>query len=106
MKIYLSPQVSTSGDRIQYSFDKDVVKVEYKGKKDVFNFLAMPDGVAENITSELSFCPIISAKRVNGELMVELLNQIDINATESEKFPKWIDYKEYKEPSPPKRGEK
>lgn len=106
MKIYLSPQVSNDNEKIHYSFDKDVVIARYKGEKDTFNFSSMPNGVAEDITTTLSLNPIISAKRENGELWVELFNLIGLDATEGDKFPNWIGYKDYKEPNPSKRGEK
>lgn len=102
MKIYLSPQVSEDNEKIHYSFDEDIIIARYMGQRDTFNFSSMPNGVAEDIATTLSLNPIISAKRENGELWVELFNLIGLDATEEEKFPEWIDYKGYNKTTPPK----
>lgn len=108
MKIYLSPQVPlNSDDRIKYEFEEDIIKVTLPdGTSDVFDFTKFPDGELqledENgnslIDTELTFNVIISAKRVDGELSVELVNYIGDDASESERFPEWIDHTDYDPP--------
>lgn len=108
MKIYLSPQTPlNSDDRIKYEFEEDVIKVTLPdGTSDVFDFTKFPDGElqleGENgnslIDTELTFNVIISARRVNGELSVELVNYIGTDAPEHERFPEWIDHTDYVAP--------
>lgn len=105
MKVYLSPVIPPNSiDRIKYEFEEDIIKVTLPdGTSDVFDFTEFPDGELqledENgnslIDTELTFNIIISAKRVNGELSVELVNYIGIDALESERFPEWIDHTDY-----------
>lgn len=81
-----------SGQKIFYTFEKDKVIAELDGKVDTFDFNGMPDGKADSIESDtLGFSPIISAERVDNILHLVLLNFIDSNATDREKFPEWIE---------------
>lgn len=108
MKIYLSPQTPLNpADRIEYEFEEDIIKVTLSdGTSDVFDFTKFPDGELqledENgnslIDTELTFNVIISAKRVNGELSVELVNYIGADAPEHERFPEWINHTDYEAP--------
>lgn len=108
MKIYLSPQVPlNSDDRIKYEFKEDIIKVALPdGTSDVFDFTKFPDGELQHedengnslIDTELTFNVIISAKRVNGELSVELVNYIGADAPEHERFPEWINHTDYVTP--------
>lgn len=110
MKILFSPQVRDT-DRIYYEFKKGLIKVWFEDKTDTFDFRNLPDGELEvydsetgeeMIETELDIQPIISAKKENGILYVELLNFIGLEATKEECFPDWIDHTEY---IPPKVGE-
>lgn len=80
MKIKLSPQVS---DR--------VLNYKFEGEKIIANditvdFSTMPDGIMTE--SEYEF--LLSAKRENGILYVELLNPIDASENRQEiLFPTW-----------------
>lgn len=81
MIVKLSPQVSDR--RLYYNFEGDKV-ITNNGT--VLDFTDMPDGVMES--SDYNF--LLSAKRENGILYVELLNPI----SESENrhyilFPEW-----------------
>lgn len=104
MKVFLSPHVS--GERIRYSFMRETITVRYRGEMDTFDFTDMPDGeltLYDNegndlIETSLEINPILSAKRVDGVLYVELLNFIGVDATEEECFPEWIDVRDYKAP--------
>lgn len=108
MKIYLSPTVPPNSiDRIKYEFEEDIIKVTLPdGTSDVFDFTEFPDGELqledENgnslIDTELTFNVIISAKRVNGELSVKLVNYIGVDAPEHERFPEWINHEDYVAP--------
>lgn len=105
MKIFLSPQIPLNpSDRIEYEFEEDIIKVKLPdGTNDTFDFTEFPDGELQVyddegtslIDTELTFNVIINAKRVNGELSVELVNYIGTDAPEHERFPEWIDYIEY-----------
>lgn len=91
MQIFLSPQVSEKN--IKYTFHKDVIVAEYDGEKDTFDFSGFPDGVLDpaTVATVLDINPVLSAKRENGILYVELLNFISGDATEEERFPEWFD---------------
>ncbi|GAA0767127.1 hypothetical protein GCM10008908_05810 [Clostridium subterminale] len=90
MKIYLSPQ--QNNEKIEYSFNGEVVSVEYKGVKDNFDLSTFPEGAQfEGVETTLDINPIVDVKRENGVLFVTLLNFISSNATEKEKFPEWME---------------
>lgn len=99
MKIYLSPQITFDTDYILYVFEGDKITATYNGESDLFDFTAMPNGIANAITSNLAINPIISAKRINNVLYVELMNLIPEYATEKEMFPDWVDADEYVAPT-------
>lgn len=103
MKILFSPQVHET-DRFKYEFENQKVRVTFKSKKDTFDFSGFPNGVLQLedpetgeklIETELEINPLISAKKENGILYVELMNFIGFDATEEERFPDWIDHTEY-----------
>lgn len=96
LKIYLSPQVSADDEVIHYNFQGDKITAIYKNQMDVFDFSGLPNGVAENITSDIDMPIVIGAKRENGLLYVKLINLILRDATEEERFPTWIDSGDYK----------
>jgi hypothetical protein len=87
MQIKYSP--CRSDDKLIYTFEGEKVIVNYSGQEDVFDFTEMPDGVAENIETTLSLNPIISAKREEGVLYLELLYFHGANASYEERFPTW-----------------
>lgn len=92
MMILYSPQFNLFGQKIFYTFEEDKVIAELDGKVDTFDFSGMPDGKADSIESDiLGFSPVISAERVDNTLHLVLLNFIDSNATNEEKFPEWIE---------------
>lgn len=87
MRIFLSPCFSDK--KIDYEFNGEKIIVTFEGQTEEFDFSNMPDGVLESIESDLLVNPIIEAKREKGELSVILLNFINEDATEEEKFPEW-----------------
>lgn len=80
MKIKLSPQVS---DRVlEYSFEGEKITVN----DIVIDFSTMPDGIITE--SEYDF--LLSAKKENRILFVELLNPIEVSESRQEiLFPEW-----------------
>ena len=99
MKIYLIPQFSPNS--LTYSFRGDAITVDMDGNKDTFDFTGMPDGELEldDIETTLEHNPIMSAKKIDGILSVELLNWLDRDATVEEKFPEWMDSEDYIAPN-------
>lgn len=90
MKVYFSPQVSD--ERMDYTFDNDVITATMNGVTETFDFSGMPNGIAESIKSEVfEFDPVLSAKKENNILYLELINFIGEDATEAERFPDWIE---------------
>lgn len=90
MKILYSPQVSDR--KLTYEFNNDVVTATLNGVTDTFDFSGMPDGIADSIESEVfDFNPILSAKKENNILYLELINYIGENATYEERFPEWFE---------------
>lgn len=87
MKVLYSPQVRDKS--IEYHFGDDVITATINNESETFDFSDFPDGKAENIETSLAINPIISAERKEGILHVELVNFIDEDATEEERFPDW-----------------
>jgi len=106
MKIFLSPQVRDT-DRITYRFEEGLVTATYRSVTDTFDFREFGDGILEVVDPQtdedliqtiLDYQPIISAKRENGILYVEVINFIGFDASQEECFPEWIDHTEYANP--------
>lgn len=104
MKIFLSPIANIKNDEVGYRFDGEKVIAEFKGVEDAFDFSGFPNGVMpmfdefgkETVKTELEINPILSAKREDGELKLELVNYIGVEARYEERFPNWIDATDYK----------
>lgn len=88
IKVLYSPQLNDN-DTLTYDFQGEKIIATLNGQIDEFDFTGMPNGKAENITSELPINPVIEAERVDGILKLTLLNLIRMDATEEEKFPTW-----------------
>lgn len=87
MRVKLSPVRS---DRtIEYSYDGEVITAMIDGQSDTFDFSSVPEGILEKVETDLPINPIVSAKRVDGTLYVELINFISADASEEERFPEW-----------------
>lgn len=93
MRVLLSPQLQVEDNDLNYFFEGDVITITLNGVTDVFDFSIFSDGELDmgNIETVLEIQPILSAKRENGVLSVELLNFISEDATDEEKFPNWIE---------------
>ena len=92
IKVFFSPQ--RSDNQIEYSFNGEAVTARIGTVKDTFDFSTLPDGelnIEESIETTLPVCPIISAKRVDGILHLELLNWLGPNAPYESRFPEWVE---------------
>lgn len=94
IKIYFSPQ--RSDRQIEYSLNGEAVTARIGNVEDVFDFSTLPDGELhkeddESIETTLPVCPIISAKRMDGILHLELLNWIGKDAPYESRFPEWVE---------------
>ena len=92
IKVYFSPQ--RSDNQIEYSFNGEAVTASIGDAEDTFDFSALPDGelhMEEPIETTLPVCPIISAKRVDGILHLELLNWLGPDAPYESRFPEWVE---------------
>ena len=94
IKVFFSPQ--RADNQIEYSFCGEAVTARIGTVKDTFDFSGLPDGELDRhedtqIKTILPVCPIISAKRVDGILHLELLNWIDSDAPYESRFPAWVE---------------
>lgn len=97
MMVLYSPQVSDK--EIIYSFDGDKITATIDGITDTFDFTGMPDGQLQLYSAEppfeplfitsLPLMPILSAKRENGTLQVEILRFIGADAGDAGRYPDW-----------------
>ena len=90
IKVFYSPQIDET-DILTYDIQGEVITATLNGVSDIFDFTDLPNGMINEIISDLSVNPIIHAEREDGILYVELLNYIKEDATEFEKFPVWIE---------------
>lgn len=105
MMIFLSPQVKD--EEIIYRFKDEVIVVTCGHLEEEFNFSGLGDGELELtnpdtgeplVKTALPVMPILSARKEDGVLWVELLNWISKDSRHEEKFPEWIDAKDYSSP--------
>lgn len=90
MMILFSPQVSIEDTKFRYKFEGETITVTFEDVTDIFDFSEFnTDGELYDIETSLPINPILSAKRKDGILYVELLNLIGADATEEERFPTW-----------------
>ena len=94
IKVYFSPQ--RADNQIEYSFCGEVAIARIGEVENTFDFTDLPDGELnkeddESIETTLPVCPVISAKRVDGILHLELLNWIGKDAPYESRFPEWCE---------------
>ena len=103
MNILLSPQVRDR-DKIWYEIEGQKIQIEINDIVDVFDFTDMPDGELqlwdeegkEIIYTEDYDFPILSAKKENGELWVEIVFTIDMEEKDERLlFPDWVTLEEF-----------
>jgi len=88
MLIRYSPQ--RADRQLSYTFPQpDVVEATLDGVTDRFDFSSLPDGELDvsALETALDICPILAARRVNGQLEVTLLKFHGPNPTPQEAFP-------------------
>lgn len=106
MQILFKPKIPLDRlERIKYSFTDSTIRATLSdGSSDMFDFTDFPDGelvIRDNESGEdlldtsLSINPIWSVKKEDDILYVELLNYIGLDASQTERFPDWIDHTEY-----------
>ena len=92
--IYKSPQFNNE-IKYEYRYESEIIQVLIgEDVFDTFDFTGFTQDGELDVTSvetTLPINPILSAKRDNGILYVKLLNFIDDDAPESDKFPDWED---------------
>lgn len=82
MKVYLSPQTNDKKQTIK--FNKDIIQITVDDVNYKYNFSNLSNGEMTSTKNN-----ILSAKRINGELEVVIINFIGNDSTEDEKFPQW-----------------
>lgn len=87
MRVTYSPQRSDRS--VSYIFDGEVITATLNGVTDRFDFSALPDGEAASIESVLDPCPVLSARRVDGELHVTLLRTIGPRPSDPAQLEAW-----------------
>ena len=103
MRILLSPQIRED-NKIWYEIEGQKIQVEINDIVDIFDFTDMPDGELQlwdkegrdiTYTEDYDF-PILSAKRENGELWVEIVFTIDMEEKDERLlFPDWMTLEEF-----------
>ena len=94
IKVFFSPQ--RADNQIEYSFCGETITIKIDDKEDAFDFSVLPDGELKRdedsqIITVLPVNPVISAKRVDGILHLELLNWIGKDAPYESRFPEWVE---------------
>lgn len=88
MKVYKSPQVRKDGKRITYAFSGEKITATFDGVTDVFDFSKVRSDVkASTIKTTLDINPIEKVQYRNGELIINIINYLGVDATEEERFP-------------------
>jgi hypothetical protein len=87
MLVHWSPQ--RSDRKITYQVDAETITATLDDQSETFDFSVLPDGEAAEITSVLDPCPVLAAKRVNGELHVTLLRTVGPRPTDVSDLETW-----------------
>ena len=87
MRITYVPQ-RTDAD-VVYTFDGECITATVDGITDTFDFSSLPDGEAAEIVSVLNPCPVLAAKRVDGELHITLLRAIPARPSDPQELEVW-----------------
>ena len=90
MLIKLTPQYNPEHE-IKYTFGQDLFVAEMDGVTDTFDFSRVSELDPKQIKTILPFNPVVQVDRINGELRLTLINYIDETATETEKFPEYME---------------
>jgi hypothetical protein len=100
MQIYLSP--IRADQKLTYQFSGEIITAALDNQTETYDLSFIEEGQkirpieydddgkqTIHIPTNFPFHPIISAKRENGVLYVELVNFIGKNASQEERFPEW-----------------
>ena len=100
MQIYLSP--IRADQKLTYQFSGETITATYNNQTEIYDLSFVQEGqkirpVERDETGKeiihmptrFPVHPVISAKRENGVLYVELVNFIGKNASQEERFPQW-----------------
>lgn len=87
MRVTYVPQ--RTDHTITYAFDGERITATVNGVVDAFDFTNLPDGEGTEIISTLNPCPVLAAKRVDGELHVTLLRAIPARPSDPEELEAW-----------------
>ena len=90
MLIKLTPQYNPEHE-IKYTFGQDLFVAEMDGVTDTFDFSRVSELDPRQIKTILPLNPVVQVVRVNGELRLTLINYIAKTATETEKFPEYVE---------------
>src|SRR5690606_16612181 len=74
MRVTYVPQ--RTDHNVVYTFNVERITATVDGITDTFDFSSLPAGEAAEILSVLALCPVLAARRVDGELHVTLLRAI------------------------------
>jgi len=88
MRVKYSPVRSDRA--LSYDFpEPDVIVATLDGVTDLFDFSGLPDGELDvsALETTLDICPVLAARRVNGQLEVTLLRFHGPDAPYEERFP-------------------
>ena len=90
MRVKLTPQYNPN-QVIKYTFGADSFVAEIGGISDTFNFIGVSELSPRQIKTTLPINPVVQIDRVNGELQLTLINYINDEATETERFPEYME---------------
>jgi len=87
MRVTYVPQRTDAN--VVYTFDGECITATVDGITDTFDFSSLPDGEAAEIVSALNPCPVLAAKRVDGELYITLLRAIPARPSDPQELEVW-----------------
>ena len=90
MKVKLTPQYNPN-QVIKYTFGADSFAAEMDGISDTFDFSKVNELNPRQIKTSLPVNPVVHVERVSGVLQLTLINYINEEATETERFPQFME---------------
>lgn len=90
MLVLLTPQYNPE-HTIAYTFGAESFTAEMDGITDTFDFSKVSVINPRQIKTTLPINPVVHAERVSGVLHLTLINYINEEATETERFPKFME---------------
>ena len=90
MLVQLTPQYNPAHS-IKYTFGQDSFVAEMDGVTDTFDFSKVSELNPRQIKTILPVNPVVHVERVSGVLQLTLINYINEEATETERFPQFME---------------